>query len=379
MFHARTVFRVVAFALVVLLAPACSKPAAPAPIAPAPTSAEPDVAPVGDVDAQAAQARAANAECVGPAATTPEETLVIAGKTYLRKGSTITLQGADADDEFLLGQITDIKDHTPDNAANLRLILAWMKDKKVDAIAVTGDIGESQQSIQQVLTDVAALGVPVLAIAGNRECRDHFTKAVAAVAATSKNVINMHAVRVFNTDDASVVSLPGYYNTSYLHCADGCAYLPRDVDALEGFAAQATATRVLISHGPPLQSGDKAIDRIHEAANVGDPALARFMKAHAALFPFGLFGNIEEAGGYATDLAGTTRVAADTFVDSFYLNPGPADSVRWVMLDKTDSVGMAGIVKIKGKQASYSIRRLTPGEAKPAEKPADKPAPAPGK
>jgi hypothetical protein len=106
------------------------------------------------------------------------------------------------------------------------------------------------------------------------------------------------------------------------------------------------------------------------------------MKANAAMFPFGLFGNIQEAGGYATDLAGTTRVAADTFTDSFYLNPGPLDSVRWVMLDGTESVGMAGLVKVKGKQASYAIHRLKAGEAKPTDGPAPTPptpAPAPTK
>lgn len=316
-------------------------------------------------------------ECVGRAATTPEETRDIGGKKFVRKGSTLSLEGSDADDELIIGQITDIKDHNADNAANLKLVLEWMKAQKADMIAVTGDLGETQESIEKVLQDVVATGLPVLTLVGNRECRDHYTKAVAKVQQTAPNLINMNTIRVVNTDDASFVSMPGYYNKSYIHCAEGCEYTASDVKELPALAAAATGpVKLLISHGPPLMSGDKAIDRIHEGANVGDPTLTEVLKANPGLFPFGMFGNIQEAGGYATDLSGTTRVAADTFADSFYLNPGPLDSVRWVMLDGTESVGMAGLVKVKGKQASYSIHRLKPGEAKAAA-PAT-PAPAPG-
>jgi hypothetical protein len=119
---------------------------------------------------------------------------------------------------------------------------------------------------------------------------------------------------------------------------------------------------VLISHGPPLQAGTTAIDRIHEGANVGDPVLAEVMKA--GTFAFGLFGNIQEAGGHATNLAGDKAVAPETWADSLYLNPGPIDSVRWVMLDGSQSTGMAASVHFKGKQASYKIKRIAAGEAK---------------
>lgn len=317
--------------------------------------------------------------CVGRPTGTPEESLDIAGKKWSRKGSTITLNDADADDEFVLGQITDIKDHNPDNAANLQAVVNWMKTEKVDAIAITGDLGETADSIEKVVRDVAAAGVPVLTIVGNRECKDHFAQGVAAAQKDFKNVINMNTVRVINTDEVSIVSMPGYYNRAYLHCAEGCEYMPEDVRALPEVAKEATnPVKLLISHGPPLQAGPLAIDRIHEGANVGDPVLTEVMKANAGMFPFGIFGNIQEAGGYATDLSGATRVAAETFVDSFYLNPGPLDAVRWVMLDGTESVGMAGLVKIKGKQAMYKIFRLKPGEAKPAPGAPAPGAPAPG-
>ncbi len=306
---------------------------------------------------------ASNPICVGPVQDGAEEKIEIAGKSYTKKGSTITQDTADADDEFVIGQVSDIKDHTPENAANLKAAFDWFKAEKVDAIAVTGDLGESKQSIQQVLEDAAATGLPVLAIVGNRECAQHYDEGVKAAQAKFKNVINLNQVRVVNFDDLSIVSMPGYFNKSYIHCADGCEYSADDVKQLAGIA-QSTKTdvRMLISHGPPLQAGDKAIDRIHEGANVGDPALTEAMKSGA--FQFGMFGNIQEAGGYAANLGGDVRIQPETFVDSLYLNPGPIDSVRWVMLDGSESVGMAGIVHVKGKQAKYKIKRLKAGEAK---------------
>jgi predicted phosphodiesterase len=334
--------------------------------------AKPDTKP-GDTPKAPDAPKQSDPLCVGRPTASPEETLEIGGKKWLRKGSTINLAEADADDEFVIGQITDIKDHNPDNAANLVAVVNWMKTEKVDAIAVTGDLGETADSIEKVLRDVATAGVPVITVVGNRECRDHFEQGVKAAQKDFKNIINMNLVRVINTDEVSIVSMPGYYNRAYLHCAEGCEYMPDDVRALPDVAKEATApVKLLVSHGPPLQAGPLAIDRIHEGANVGDPVLTEVMKANPALFPFGIFGNIQEAGGYATDLAGGTRVAAETFVDSFMLNPGPLDAVRWVMLDGTESVGMAGLVKVKGKQAMYKIFRLKPGETKPAP---DAPAP----
>ena len=45
------------------------------------------------------------------------------------------------------------------------------------------------------------------------------------------------------------------------------------------------------------------------------------MKANAELFPFGLFGNVQEAGGRATDLNGTP-IAEKIMVNQLYLNLG---------------------------------------------------------
>lgn len=302
-------------------------------------------------------------ECIAPRSETPVEAFEAGGRSYERKGSTLSLKTSDPDDEFVIGQLSDVKDFTPENKANVKVALKWFAEQKVDAIAVTGDLGETQESIEQVLRTVAEPGVPVLAIIGNRECRDHFAKALDVVSKDHKNVVNMNQIRVFNADDVSVVSLPGYYNKSYIHCSEGCEYSTADVDALDQLLPDATGpVNVLISHGPPKMSGAKGLDRIHEEVNVGDPKLAEYLKN--GKLPFGLFGNIQEAGGYASDLSGDKRIDQKVFVDSLYLNPGPIDSVRWQMLDGTESLGMAGLLRIKGKQGSYEIYRIRPGEAK---------------
>ena len=304
------------------------------------------------------------AECAAPRSTTPSETIELSGgKKLLRRGSTVQLTPDDADDELVIGHLTDVKDYSEKTAANLDIALKWFDDQAIDIIAVSGDLGESVDSIQGVLEHLAKSKLPVLAIIGNRECRAHFTEAAAAAQERYPNVINMNVVRVFNADDASVISLPGYYNKTYIHCAEGCAYYPADVEALANFAEDATGTvNVLLSHGPPRQSGAKALDRIYDNINVGDPEITKLIKT--GKFPFGLFGNVQEAGGYATDLSGTKRIDQGAYANSLYLNPGPIDHVRWEMLDDTESIGMAGILRIKGKQASHKIYRIKPGEAK---------------
>ena len=352
--------------LALAIGPACEKekpaaPAAPKPVAekaPAPKKASVPTAP-------ASGPKKSDDACVGPVADAPTATITFGESSMERKGSTITLQGTDPDDQFTIGQLSDVKDHTPKNIANIKVFLEWFKVQGVDAIMLNGDLGETQKGVEHILNTVAeGSSVPVLAFLGNRECKADFNKAVAAVQKKHPQVVNMNAVRVFNADDASIVSLPGYYNPTYLHCAEGCQYFPEDVADLEKHAAKTTApARVLAAHGPPRMKTPMGLDRIHDGVNVGDQDLANFLAAKK-LFPFGLFGNIQEAGGHATNLDGTKKIKEGVYADSLYLNPGPSDPVPWTMLDGTSSIGMAGLLQIKGKQASYKVRRLKEGEAK---------------
>jgi hypothetical protein len=106
-----------------------------------------------------------------------------------------------------------------------------------------------------------------------------------------------------------------------------------------------------------------------------------------------VFTNVKESGGHATDLTGENVIKEEQLADALYLNPGPADAEPWNLNDGTTSNGMAAMLHIKGKKASYQIYRAkklteaekaeaaklyTPkptAEAEAPAKPGEKPAP----
>ena len=342
---------------------ACKKEAPPPP---AVTDIKPPTPkkPVATPKAPAPGPKKSDDACVGPLTERPIETIKVGNLEMERKGSTLTLTGTDPDDQFIIGQISDIKDHTPKNIASLKIFVEWFKKEGANAIVFNGDLGSTQKGIEHVLETVASnIEVPIFAFIGNRECKKDFNNALTTISKKHPHVFNMNAIRVVNADDASIVSLPAYYNATYLHCPDGCQYFPSDVADLEKFAGKTTApVRILAAHGPPRMTTPEGLDRIHDGVNVGDQDLANLLAAKK-LFPFGLFGNIQEAGGHATTLDGK-KLAEKVFHDSLYLNPGPADHVPWSMLDGSSSFGMAGLLTIKGKQGAYKVRRLKENEAK---------------
>jgi hypothetical protein len=186
-------------------------------------------------------------------------------------------------------------------------------------------------------------------------------------------VFNLNLIRRVDLDDLNILSMPGYHDPEYVHCQwDRCLYYESDTLSLAEMARETTKPSLVISHGPPRQKERNGIDVVSEGVNVGNPWLTSTLdKAH---IPFGAFGNIQEAGGKATNLDGTNFIAQNTFVDSLYLNPGPSDSLAWAMNDGTESHGMAAVVHVVGKKARYKIYRV--GEE---EKPAPEPAPVPPK
>jgi len=300
----------------------------------------------------------ASAECVGPFTDKPKRTLTIAGHEWELSGSTLTEKSHDPDESVAVGVVADLKEDTPENLTNIDKYVSFFRQEKAEFIFVDGDTGETKSQVANNLKRLAASGLPVGIIIGNRECEADFTAAVDEVAAKLPNVFNLNRVRHIVMDDAEFVTLPGYYNPAYLHCMQkGCQYFDEDVQALAPILDKAVHPVTLISHGPPRQHAPTGIDRISEGTNEGDPLLARFMQEHHV--PFGLFANIHEAGGHATDLGGDNLVRENILVDSLYLNPGPGDSVRWQMNDSTESIGMAAAVIYKGKQASYRTFRLS--------------------
>lgn len=296
--------------------------------------------------------------CVGPlAATEPVRSVKVGDKEWELAGSRLTEKSKDSDDSMTVGVLADLKEDTADNLANIDKFVTFFKQEHAEFIVIDGDTGIEKAQIANNLKRVAQSGLLTGIIIGNRECASEFNDAVDEVSAKFQNVVNLNRVRHIVGDDAEFVTLPGYYNPAYLHCSkDPCQYFEEDVQALAPIVDKAQKALTLISHGPPRQKAPTGIDRIGEGTNEGDPMLAKFMNEHKV--PFGLFANIHEAGGHAVDLDGDSLVKENILAESFYLNPGPADSVRWAMNDSTESVGMAAVVTFKGKQASYKLIRL---------------------
>ena len=363
--------RLTALCLGAALLAGCKKEAPPAPRPPEPkleVKAPEAVKPKAD-NAIASVSGKSDPECVGPIDTAVPTEVTIGGKKAELNGYKLTFKDKDADNTAVFGVIGNINEDSGENLVSLKKYVEFFKAEKVEAIIVSGDTGETSDSIQRALTPLAETGLPVFVIIGNRECRGDFNDAMAALQKTHPNLVNMNKVRYVDYDDADIVSLPGYHDKHYIHCDTGCQYFKQDVEALKGVAKAANDPVIFVAHGPPHGTGPMAIDQATGAGNVGDSNLNGLVTEGA--IPFGVFSNIKEAGGRATDLTGANVVKEDTLADALYLNPGSADTVAWTMNDGTEARGMAAVLTVTGKQAKYKMFRakaLTEAEKKEAQK-----------
>ena len=82
-------------------------------------------------------------------------------------------------------------------------------------------------------------------------------------------MINLDLVRRVDADGFTLVSLPGYFDRRFIAESSGCNYKPEDAQALGRLARGSKNPVVLISHGPPRQSGKLALDVTTDGKNVG--------------------------------------------------------------------------------------------------------------
>lgn len=321
----------------------------------------------------------AEKECAAPIDPGPTAAVKIGERAASLSGATLTFADKDADGELVLGVLGPVNEDSGENMLALKRYGKFFKDEKVDAIVVTGDVGDLASGIGRVLTELASSKVPVLVFAGNQECRAEFTDGVTAAQKDATNIVNMNAVRVVEFPELTLVSLPGYHDPNYVKCATGCRYFQTTLDEVVRVAKDAKAPVALVAHGPPRGSGNQALDFAGAAGNVGDEAISKAIAE--AKIPFAFASNIKEAGGRATaDATGTTLVKEGAASPTLFVNPGPADTFGWEMNDGTKSVGMAAVVKLKGQDASWKSFRLKPftaAEKAEAKKLAPAPRPAP--
>lgn len=345
----------VAASLVALgLAPvACKKPEPAAP-APAP-AAQPAPAAPADAPKTASVSGKSAPDCVGPFAPSDAPTRrQIGALTFLDAGSSLTLAQDDADDAITFGVIANLKEATGENLYNLRRYIEFFTAQQAEAILVAGDSGETRDDIERVLAPLAETGLPLFVIPGSREARSSYHAAIDSLSERHSNVVDMTKVRLVNFDAASLVSLPGYYDKRFMTAGDDrCQYFKEDVEALADIARAATRPVVLLSHAEFLGRGKEAIDAFSDG-NAGDANLTALLRS--APVPFGVFANIQEAGGRASDLD-SNLVRENDPKPQLFVNTGMADSTAWPLNDATTSHGMVTAITVKGTLASYRAYR----------------------
>ncbi|HZH02991.1 MAG TPA: hypothetical protein VEY30_04340, partial [Myxococcaceae bacterium] len=221
----------------------CKKEAPPAP-PPAPPPAAASAPPPPPPEPRA------DPECAAALTETPAAEVQVAGRKATSTGAKLVFADADADGEWTLGVLGPINEDSGANLIALQKYLKFFADEKVDAIAVSGDVGEVADGIARALTALGEAKVPVLVIAGNRECKADFIKGVERASATSGSVVNMNRVRSVEFPGAMVISLPGYHDPNYITCKTGCRYYKSTVDEVVTLAKASTRPAVLLAHGP---------------------------------------------------------------------------------------------------------------------------------
>lgn len=352
----------------------CKKDAPPPPPAEKPAEKAADSQKAAAAPEQPAQARADEAcaasitTAIAHAADAGAETVKLGTLTATRTGAKLTVTSKDADGKLVLGVLGPLNEASGENLVTLRKYLDFFGKQKADAIVVTGDVGETSEGIARVLTATAEAKLPTFVIAGNRECRGDYVEGLksAQQAANGEWIVDMNTVRIVELSEATLVSIPGYHDPKFFGCAESCQFFPSTADEAIAAAKEAKQPVVLVAHAPPRGEGQLSIDYATGGGNVGSEEIGRALEE--GNITFGVFSNIKEAGGRATDRAGTTLIAEGAAARELFLNPGPADTVGWPMNDGTKSTGMAAVLTVDDGQASYrSFRASSLSAAEKAE------------
>ncbi|MGV3620913.1 MAG: metallophosphoesterase family protein [Archangium sp.] len=255
-----------------------------------------------------------------------------------------------------LGLLAGLKDLEPESKAMIDSFIAQFEKADVDAIVIGGDTSSEPDGLDEILAYVAkATNRPLLVIAGNMERGAALNYSILKIRKTgATHLLNLDVIRRYDGDGVDVLSLGGYHDKAYLHLAGGCIYKDKDLEALERAAAAADDVTVLLTHGPPRQKGQQALDYVPGAENVGDPRITSLI--NKAKISFGIHGHILEAAARGTDLSGKV-LPQKKFHPALFVNQGSANPLPWKLNDGTTSYGLAALMTFDGKKASYEVLR----------------------
>ncbi len=255
-----------------------------------------------------------------------------------------------------LGLLAGIKDLDPETEALLTVFLADFEKADVELIIIGGDTAEEPDVLDKVYAFLStATRRPLLTVTGNTERSSAHNASVLKVRrAGNPHLLNASLIRRFDGEGFDVVTLAGYHDKRYLHLTGGCLYPDKAIDEVAEAAKDSSDPVVFLAHGPPKQTGSAALDFVPGAGNVGDPRLTELISR--AKLPFGVFGHILEAAGHGTDLKGKVLPPKKLHAQLF-VNQGSANPLPWKLNDGTTSYGLAAILTIDGKKASYEMLR----------------------
>ena len=294
------------------------------------------------------------AECVPPFAKLRNRTKVVVGKSTFRlEGTKLVELKPRLRAKTRIGIISAPKDGSSVTLDNVRNFVKAFQARGVHWIVANGDLAYDPAALPEVPDVLAQSQVPVFVSIGNGESVAPFNDAVLEAMTRHKNLFNTNFIRWVEGAGVSMLTMPGYYDSNYIHPPDGCEYQPEDVAQLADLARRTrNKRRLLVSHGPPLGTQANGLDVIHNGRNVGDQALNQLMKK--GKIQYGIFGHILEAGGRGVNAA-QEPVEVGKVSPSLWVNAGSASAIPWKMVGGHFEEGMAMVMTIGKDGATYEV------------------------
>ncbi len=254
--------------------------------------------------------------------------------------------------ELKIGALAGLKDADDENLAFIRKLVSELQRRGADVLIADGDVGDNPDEQETLLGTLVESGLPVLAVAGNREVRSELDAAEGELRKKGARIVDLSHARVVDLGDATVVGLPGTFERRLVHADGACVYVQRDIDAVAAALDRIAPPVVLVAAVPPRGQDRNALD-VSEGQNIGDPRLLPLLQKAQ----FGIFGQVWESGGRAIDRKGTP-VPQRTESEQLYLNPGAADHTPWPLSDGTTVAGQAALLTIRGRKATWETIRF---------------------
>src|SRR5437763_7865177 len=162
--------------------------------------------------------------------------------------------------EIRIGALAGLKDADDDNLAYIRKLVAELKRRGAEVLVADGDLGDNPDEQETLLGALTESGLPVMAVAGNREVRSELDAAEDELRKKGSKIIDLSHTRVVELGDATVVALPGTFERRLLHSDGACIYVQKDIDALAAALDRLPGPAVLVAAVPPRGQDANALD-----------------------------------------------------------------------------------------------------------------------